>query len=57
VFGVVATPGGDALLFVSAELRATGVCTDSLIYERGGWYFTSRELNWDLLPREDALPV
>src|ERR1700733_6964944 len=36
---------------------ATGVCTDSLIYERGGWYFTSRELNWDLLPREDALPV
>ena len=42
---------------LSAKLRATGIFTDSLIYERGGWYFTSRELNWDLIPRDDALPV
>ena len=57
VDGVEATQRCVALLFVGAELRATGIYTDSLIYERGGWYFTSRELNWDLLPREDALPV
>ena len=57
VDGVEATQHCVALLFVGAELRATGIYTDSLIYERGGWYFTSRELNWDLLPREDALPV
>jgi hypothetical protein len=57
VDGVEATQRCVALLFVGAELRATGIYTDSLSYERGGWYFTSRELNWDLLPREDALPV
>jgi hypothetical protein len=57
VDGVEATQRCVALLFVGAELRATGIYTDSLIYERGGWYFTSRELNWDLLPSEDALPV
>ena len=57
VDGVEATQRCIALLFVSGELRATGIYTDSLIYERGGWYFASRELNWDLLPREDALPV
>jgi hypothetical protein len=57
VDGVEATQHCVALLFVGAELRATGIYTDSLTYERGGWYFTSRELNWDLLPREDALPV
>jgi hypothetical protein len=57
VDGVEATQRCAALLFVGAELRATGIYTDSLIYERGGWYFTSRELNWDLLPREDAPPV
>jgi SnoaL-like domain len=57
VDGVEATQRCVALLFVSGELRATGIYTDSLIYERGGWYFGSRELNWDLLPREDALPV
>ena len=30
---------------------------DRLIYERGGWYFTSRELEWDVVPSKDALPV
>jgi hypothetical protein len=45
------------LVFVGAVLRATGTYTDQLIYERGGWYFTSRELEWDLAPRDSALPV
>jgi len=45
------------LLFRGGELRATGTYRDSLIYERGGWYFTSRELEWDLVPRASALPV
>jgi hypothetical protein len=57
VDGVDAKQRCVALLFVSGQLRATGLFTDTLIYERGGWYFTSRELNWDLVPREDALPV
>jgi len=57
VDGVNATQRCVALLFVGTELRATGTYTDSLIYERGGWYFTSRRLDWDLVPREDALPV
>lgn len=30
-----------------ATLRATGSYRDTLIYERGGWYFTTRELQWD----------
>ncbi|ORV13897.1 nuclear transport factor 2 family protein [Mycobacterium celatum] len=33
-----------------AALRATGTYRDRLIYERGGWYFTSRELQWDSAP-------
>jgi len=45
------------LLFREGELRATGTCRDSLIYERGGWYFTSRELAWDLVPRERVVLV
>jgi hypothetical protein len=31
----------------AAALRATGTYQDRLIYERGGWYFTSRNLQWD----------
>ena len=57
VDGVDATQNCVALLFVGAELRATGVYRDKLIYERGGWYFTSRELEWDVVPSKDALPV
>lgn len=57
VDGVNATQRCIALLFVETDLRATGTYTDSLIYERGGWYFTSRQLDWDLSPREDVLPV
>ncbi|OBK28319.1 hypothetical protein A5634_20660 [Mycobacterium asiaticum] len=52
--GVNATQRCVAVLFVSGDdgttLRATGVYLDQLIYERGGWYFTSRELVWDLVP-------
>jgi hypothetical protein len=57
VDGVEATQRCVALLFRDNELPATGTYRDSLIYERGGWYFTSRELEWDLVPRESALPV
>ncbi|MGH3543296.1 MAG: nuclear transport factor 2 family protein [Mycobacterium sp.] len=38
-FGVV----GDG----AATLHATGTYRDQLVYERGGWYFASRELQWD----------
>jgi hypothetical protein len=57
VDGVDATQRCIALIFVGTELRATGSYTDRLIYERGGWYFTSRELEWDAAPRESAIPV
>lgn len=57
VDGVDATQNCVALLFVGAELRATGTYRDRLVYERGGWYFTSRELEWDVVPSKDALPV
>jgi hypothetical protein len=57
VDGVEARQQCVGLVFVGAELVATGLYTDELIYERGGWYFTSRELAWDLAPRESALPV
>ena len=57
VDGVDATAHCVALLFVGAELRATGTFRDRLVYERGGWYFTSRELEWDVVPSKDALPV
>jgi SnoaL-like domain len=55
VDGVDATQNCVALLFVDNELRATGTYRDRLIYERGGWYFTSRELDWDVVPSKDAL--
>ena len=57
VDGVDATQGCVALLFRDNALQATGTYRDRLIYERGGWYFTSRELEWDLVPRESALPL
>ena len=57
VDGVEATQQCVALIFRDNALRATGTYRDRLIYERGGWYFTSRELEWDLVPRESALPV
>jgi hypothetical protein len=48
-----------ALLFSAAfgetTLRATGTYRDELIYERGGWYFTSRNLSWDLAPSRHPL--
>ena len=57
VDGIDATQTCVALLFVDGELRATGVYRDTLVYERGGWYFTSRELQWDTATSKDALPV
>jgi hypothetical protein len=52
VDGVNATQHCVALLFAVddhgvATVRATGTYRDRLVYERGGWYFTSRELQWD----------
>lgn len=57
VDGVDATQNCVALLLAGTDLRATGVYRDRLIYERGGWYFTSRELEWDVVASKDALPV
>lgn len=57
VDGVDATQSCVALLCVGGELRATGTYRDRLVYERGGWYFTSRELDWDMAPTSDGLPV
>ncbi len=54
VDGVHATQRCVALLFAAggdgSTLRATGTYCDQLVYERGGWYFTSRELQWDSVP-------
>ena len=57
VDGVDATQMCVALLYRDNRLQASGTFTDRLIYERGGWYFTSRELEWDHVTRESALSV
>jgi SnoaL-like domain len=57
VDGVEATQRCVALLFRDNQLQATGTYRDELIYERGGWYFTSRELEWDVVPRERVVLV
>ena len=61
VDGVNATQRCVALLFTAAgdgaTLRATGSYRDQLIYERGGWYFTSRELQWDSLSNGQSLAL
>jgi hypothetical protein len=50
-----------ALLFTATgdgtTLRATGSYRDQLIYERGGWYFTTRELQWDSVSNGHSLTV
>ena len=56
VDGVDATQRCVALLF-GTELRATGTYTDRLIYERGGWYFTSRRTGLGSGTARDVLPV
>jgi hypothetical protein len=62
VDGVNATQRCVAMLFAAAgdgaaTLRATGTYRDQLVYERGGWYFTSRELEWDSVPNGHPLAV
>lgn len=62
VDGINATQYCIALLFTrgaegAATLRATGTYRDELIYERGGWYFTSRVLEWDSVPNGHAVTV
>lgn len=44
-----------AAMFGDASLRATGTFQDTLTYERGGWYFTSRTLQWDSVPSSHPL--
>lgn len=44
-----------ATMFDDTTLRATGVFRDTLVYERGGWYFTSRALQWDSVPSRHPL--
>jgi SnoaL-like domain len=62
VDGINATQRCVALLFATGAdgatgLRATGSYRDQLIYERGGWYFTSRELEWDSVSNGQSLTV
>jgi hypothetical protein len=62
VDGINATQHCVALLFAVTEggavgLRATGTYRDQLVYERGGWYFTTRELEWDSVSNGHPLPV
>lgn len=44
-----------AAMFGDTALRATGLYRDALVYERGGWYFTSRVLEWDSVPSRHPL--
>lgn len=44
-----------AVAYGDTNLRATGIYRDELIYERGGWYFTSRTLEWDSVPSRHPL--
>lgn len=44
-----------AAMFGDTTLRATGTFRDTLTYERGGWYFTSRALQWDSVPSRHPL--
>ncbi|WP_204802355.1 nuclear transport factor 2 family protein [Mycobacterium riyadhense] len=59
VDGVNATQRCVVVLFAAvngqATLRATGTVQDLLVYERGGWYFTSRVLEWDSVPNRHRL--
>ncbi len=51
VDGIDATQHCVALLFVAGpdavRMQATGTYRDQLVYERGNWYFASRDLQWD----------
>ncbi|WP_025737926.1 nuclear transport factor 2 family protein [Mycobacterium genavense] len=59
VDGVHAMQRCVALLFSAAfgetTLRVTGTYRDELIYERGGWYYTSCNLCWDVVPNRHPL--
>jgi SnoaL-like domain len=57
VDGVDANQTCVAFLFRDNEFQVSGMFTDRVVYERGGWYFTSRSLVWDLVSRDSVLPV
>lgn len=44
-----------AAMYGDTAVRATGTYRDTLTYERGGWYFTSRTLQWDSVPTRHPL--
>lgn len=44
-----------AAMYGDTTLRATGTFQDTLVYERGGWYFASRVLKWDSVPSRHPL--
>lgn len=47
VDGVDATQHCVAIRFDSGGAPSTGTFVDTLVYERGGWYYASRTLTWD----------
>ena len=46
-----------AVMFGETTLRSTGTFHDILVYERGGWYFASRVLQWDSVPSPRPLAM
>lgn len=44
-----------AAMYGDTALRATGTFRDTLVYERGAWYFASRALQWDSVPSRHPL--
>ncbi|BBZ43105.1 nuclear transport factor 2 family protein [Mycobacterium parmense] len=44
-----------AAMYGDTTLRATGTFLDTLVYERGAWYFSSRALQWDSAPSRHPL--
>ena len=44
-----------AAMYGDTTLLATGTFSDQLVYERGGWYFPSRALEWDSVPSRHPL--
>ena len=44
-----------AAMYGDTTLRATGTFRDTLVYERGAWFFASRVLQWDSVPSRHPL--
>ena len=46
VDGINATQRCVAVLYAAGGVSAVGAYQDQLVYERGAWYFASRDLRW-----------